>query len=73
MVFAILEVKLIKLTHRMWNRQISRIICRAYNDNVIDSEQLHVLLAAFDPTQKHMVYGKYAEWSFGMLKNPPKQ
>jgi hypothetical protein len=43
-------------THRMWNRRISRILCQAYSDRVINSEQLHILAAKFDPTQKHAVY-----------------
>ena len=68
MCWAIIEDRLIRFTHRMWNRQISRIVGRAYNDRVINSEQLHIFLAAFDPTQRHMVYGKYSEWSFGMMK-----
>lgn len=68
MCWAIIEDRIIRLTHRMWNRRISRIICRAYNDRVINSEQMHTLLAAFDRTQRHMVYGKYSEWSFGMMK-----
>lgn len=50
----------LRLTHRLWNRQISRIICRAYNDRVINSAQLHILASAFDPTQKHKVYGPRA-------------
>ena len=67
MAWTMLEMKIIQWTHRLWNRQISRILCRAYNDRVIDSKQLHTLAAAFDPTQDHMVYGKYAEWSFHMM------
>lgn len=47
---------ILKLTHRLWNRQISRILCRAYSDRVINSEQLHILASKFDPTQKHSVY-----------------
>ena len=69
MAWTMLEMKIIQWTHRLWNRQISRILCRAYNDRVIDSKQLHTLAAAFDQTQRHMVYGKYAEWSFGMLRD----
>lgn len=48
---------LLCLTHRTWNRRISAILCRAYSDGVINSEQLHRLAAAFDPTQDHQVYG----------------
>lgn len=47
---------ILKLTHRLWNRRISAILCRAYSDGVINSEQLHILAAKFDPTQKHNVY-----------------
>lgn len=49
---------ILKLTHRLWNREISRILCIAYSERIINSEQLHVLSAAFDPTQKHLVYGQ---------------
>jgi hypothetical protein len=52
-----LEKLILKLTHKMWNRHISRILCRAKADGVINSNQLHKIAAAFDPTQKHMVYG----------------
>lgn len=47
---------ILRLTHRLWNRQISRILCRAYSQGVVNSEQLHILTAAFDPTQRHEVY-----------------
>lgn len=50
-------ILILKLTHRMWNRQISRILCRAYEERIISSQQLHELAAAFDPTQRHIVYG----------------
>lgn len=47
---------ILKLTHRLWNRRISAILCRAYSARVINSEQLHVLASKFDPTQRHEVY-----------------
>lgn len=47
---------LLRLTHRIWNRRISAILCRAYGDRIINSEQLHELTAKFDPTQRHEVY-----------------
>lgn len=47
---------ILRLTHRLWNRRISAILCRAYSDRVINSEQLHILASKFDPTQKHEVY-----------------
>ena len=50
------EKLILRLTHRLWNRQISRLICRAYGDGRINSKQLHEILADFDPTQKHKVY-----------------
>lgn len=55
---------ILRLTHRLWNRQISRILCRAYGDGVINSEQLHIIAAAFDPTQDHRVYGQYSQIGF---------
>lgn len=47
---------LLRLTHRIWNREISRALCIAYENHVINSSQLHVLTAMFDPTQKHNIY-----------------
>jgi len=47
---------LLRLTHGMWNRRISAILCRAYSERVIDSRQLHLLASKFDPTQRHEVY-----------------
>jgi hypothetical protein len=46
----------LKLTHRIWNKEISRILNRAYEDRAIDSKTLHILASKFDPTQKHNVY-----------------
>jgi hypothetical protein len=40
-----------KKTHRIWNKEISRLLCRAYSDRKINSEQLHNLTAMFDPTR----------------------
>jgi len=52
----IFETLILKATHRLWNRRISVILCRAYSDGKINSEQLHELTAKFDPTQAHAVY-----------------
>ena len=46
----------LKRTHRIWNRRISSLLCRAYQRRVINSHQLHELTALFDPTQNHEVY-----------------
>lgn len=51
-----LEKLILRLTHRLWNKHISRLICRAYADGKINSKQLHEILADFDPTQRHKVY-----------------
>lgn len=48
-----------RLTHRIWNREISRLLCRAYERRHIDSTQLHILTAQFDPTQNHEVDRPY--------------
>lgn len=45
----------LRWTHRLWNREISRLLCRAYERRVITSEQLHILAGMFDPTQRHEV------------------
>lgn len=58
------EKLILKLTHRIWNRQISRILCRANEEGVINSEQMHTLAAAFDPTQRHIVYGSRVPYGF---------
>ena len=50
---------LLSLTHRLWNREISRILYRAYySDHVISSEQFYVLAGHFDPTQVHCRVGR---------------
>lgn len=41
-----------RITHRVWNREISRLLCLAYDRGIINSEQLHDLTAMFDPTNK---------------------
>lgn len=51
-----IERLVLRWTHRLWNRRISTILCRAYDKRIINSEQLHELAAKFDPTQKHEVY-----------------
>lgn len=51
-----MEKLILKMTHRLWNRQISRLLCYAYCSGVITSYQLHELSSYFGPTQKHKVY-----------------
>lgn len=50
------EKLVIKLTHRLWNRRISSLLCQAYERGIITSEQMHILASWFDPTQDHKVY-----------------
>jgi hypothetical protein len=52
----LLTLLILRATHRIWNREISRVLGKAYNQRVIDSRELHILCAAFDPTQGHLVY-----------------
>lgn len=47
---------ILRKTHYLWNRRISAILCRSYQEGEITSKQLHLLAAKFDPTQKHQVY-----------------
>jgi len=47
---------ILRITHRIWNRRISALLCRACDRGTINSYQLHELAAMFDPTQKHQVY-----------------
>ena len=54
----------LKITHKLWNRAISRILLRARSEGIINSEQTHQLTAAFDPTQKHIVYGTRVNHGF---------
>ena len=42
-----------KLTHRIWNKEIGRLLGRAYEEGIIDSKQLHILASWFDPKQDH--------------------
>jgi hypothetical protein len=51
-----IKIFILKLTHRIWNREISRILCNAYSRQLISSKQLHELTSKFDPTQRHEVY-----------------
>lgn len=71
-----LERLVLRLTHRLWNRQISRILCRAKEDGVISGAQMHDLASAFDPTQLHIVYGYRVPHGFngprGVLSAVPK-
>jgi hypothetical protein len=46
----------LKMTHRLWNRRISSILCEACSRGKINSNQLHELTSMFDPTQNHLVY-----------------
>lgn len=55
---------ILKMTHRLWNRQISRILLRAREEGIITHEQCHKLAAAFDPTQRHIVYGSRVPYGF---------
>lgn len=52
----LLSKLILKATHRLWNKRISILLCRACERNKINSHQLHELTAMFDPTQKHEVY-----------------
>ena len=47
---------ILRMTHRIWNITINRILCRAYSQGHINAYQLHILASKFDPTQKHEVY-----------------
>lgn len=47
---------ILRLTHRLWNIQITRILCELYYRGVINSIQLYVITSEFDPTQDHKVY-----------------
>ncbi len=40
-----------RLTRRPWNTVASTILCRAKEQGIINSEQLHLLAKEFDPTQ----------------------
>lgn len=66
----ILGTLILRLTHRLWNRQISRILCRAYEDRVITVSQLYLLTSVFDPTQRHRVYGPNRDRGFLKPFNP---
>ena len=42
---------LCRLTRRAWNIVASTILCRAREQGIINSQQLHLLAKEFDPTQ----------------------
>lgn len=46
---------LCRLTRRAWNTVASTILCRAKEQGIITSGQLHVLAREFDPTQQGTV------------------
>lgn len=46
----------LRLTHSIWNREISRVLCEANEQRIINSSQLHTLASRFDPAQDHGVY-----------------
>lgn len=59
---------ILSLTHRLWNRRISAILCAAKADSVIDSRQLHTLAAPSngrDAMQRLIDEGKIRNVSFG--------
>ena len=41
---------LLRISHKIWNQRIASIMCIAYEKRIITSEQLHTILAWFDPT-----------------------
>ncbi len=47
----ILSIVILKLTRRLWNREVVKILGRAYEKRIINSYQLHKLSALFDCTQ----------------------
>jgi len=44
-----------RATCRAWNTVASTILCRAYEQGIINSEQMHLLAKEFDPTQRGTV------------------
>lgn len=44
-----------RLTRRPWNTVASTILCRAKEQGIITSQQLHLLAKEFDPTQAGIV------------------
>jgi hypothetical protein len=50
-----LRLLILRVTHRMWNTEVNRILCQAKQSGVINNAQLHELCARFDPSQNHMV------------------
>lgn len=72
MLFAIVQLQIVKWTHKLWWLHVMRILFRAENEGIITREQRQTLLDAFDPRGDHMVYGRYAEWSFRMMAERKK-
>ena len=40
-----------KMSKRAWNVVASTILCRAHEQGIINSQQLHTITREFDPTQ----------------------
>jgi hypothetical protein len=72
MLFAIVQLKIVRWTHKLWWLHVMRLLFRAENEGIITREQRQTLLDAFDPRGDHMVYGRYAEWSFRMMAEQKK-
>lgn len=48
----ILKLIVLKLTRKIWNKEVMSILLDAYNiKRIINSEQLHYLASKFDSTQ----------------------
>ena len=72
MLYAIIEIRIVQWTHKLWWLQIMRLLFRAENEGVITKEQRQTLMDAFDPRGDHMVYGRFAQWSFKMMQDREK-
>ena len=48
----IMKKLLIRWTYKIWHKPLCRIIGEAYSKGIINSYQMHELLARFDRTQK---------------------
>jgi hypothetical protein len=72
MLYTIIGIRIVQWTHKLWWLQIMRLLFRAENEGVITKEQRQTLMDAFDPRGDHMAYGRFAEWSFKMMRDREK-
>lgn len=58
-----LKFKIAMITYRAWHPLVFMVLSHCYRKNVIDSNQLHEILAKLDRTQEHFALEKASKHS----------